>query len=91
MYKVRLIKKYASWGVLSTVKKTKELRKCLTKEEDIMYGLLRCILLRYRVKRKYPFLFYEAGFYCHKLKPVIKIGDSIYNKKDVNVNDKKGN
>ncbi|MEP6711815.1 MAG: DUF559 domain-containing protein [Ferruginibacter sp.] len=64
-------------------KRSDELRKFTTHEEDIIWGYLKGNQFGLKFRRQHPLLFYVVDFYCHALKLVIEIDGSIHNKADV--------
>jgi imidazole glycerol-phosphate synthase subunit HisF len=68
-------------------KRAEELRKFCTWEEDILWSYLSGNKLGVRFRRQHPILFYIADFYCHQLKLIIEIDETVHNRQDVKIND----
>jgi len=56
-----------------------ELRKNMTREEQVLWGELRKSKLGVRFKAQHPLYKFIADFYCHKAKLVIEIDGEIHN------------
>ena len=65
-----------------------DLRKSSTYVEDIIWYHLAGKKLGVKFRRQHPIANYIADFYCHLLKLVIEIDGAIYNRPEIQVNDK---
>ncbi len=69
--------------------RAKELRKNLTFAEQTFWLRLKENFPIYKFRRQHPISIYIADFYCHKLKLVIKVDESIHDLAEVKINDDK--
>ncbi|MEO8771607.1 MAG: endonuclease domain-containing protein [Ferruginibacter sp.] len=65
----------------------KKLRNNLTKEEMILWGVLKEKFPLLKFRRQHPISIYIADIYCHSQKLIIEIDGSIHNLKEVKEND----
>ncbi|MBK8953173.1 MAG: endonuclease domain-containing protein [Chitinophagaceae bacterium] len=65
----------------------RELRNNATDAETVLWGYLKTKPFGIKFRRQHPYSIYILDFYCHALKLVIEVDDSIHNKKDVKAND----
>ena len=73
---------------MSILDTARNLRKNQTKEEKIMWNLLRNRQLTgLKFRRQHPVSRFIADFYCHKIKLVIELDGGYHENKDVKIYD----
>lgn len=66
----------------STKIKRRILKKNMTPEEKILWGIIRCDALDFRFRRQFGIGEYIVDFYCSKLKLVIELDGELHYSKD---------
>jgi len=67
--------------------KTKDLRKRMTKAEEILWMHLKKGISGYKFRRQHPIATYIADFFCYRLKLIVEVDGSVHNISEVISND----
>ena len=67
--------------------KAKDLRKRMTKAEEILWMHLKKGISGYKFRRQHPIATYIADFFCSRLKLIVEVDGSVHNISEVISND----
>ena len=67
--------------------KAKDLRKRMTKAEEILWMHLKNGISGYKFRRQHPIATYIADFFCYRLKLIVEVDGSVHNISEVTSND----
>jgi imidazole glycerol-phosphate synthase subunit HisF len=67
--------------------KAKDLRKRMTKAEEILWMHLKKGISGYKFRRQHPIATYIADFFCYQLKLIVEVDGSVHNISEIISND----
>jgi len=67
--------------------KAKDLRKRMTKAEEILWMHLKKGISGYKFRRQHPIATYIADFFCYQLKLMVEVDGSVHNISEIISND----